>query len=322
MPFTATHVAAVLPVAWLCKWRLPLSGLAIGSMVPDVAGYFPQIFDYDSTHSFRGVFTHCVPIGILVFFCFHWLFKQPLADLLPRKLSNRLAGWSSAKVDLRPSRVLIVVGCVVVGAITHIAWDAFTHVGGWGVSLVPSLQRIALDYKGHEIPVFAIIQHASSLVLLPPLLLGFLWWALHQVPPDTVSKRVSMPRSISWPFIVSLAIGGWIYFHSLQANNLQATWVAALRTAVKHWGAATIVLFILYSVGMHLAWWYQDKSERDEMAEPVTRGLDSSGSCAIDPAHVVLRPSVVGVPHGEVMLADSTNPKAGPTPKRHPSCRL
>ena len=78
MPFTATHIAAVVPFAWLCRWRLPLSALAIGSMVPDVAGFYPNLFDYPTLHSFPGVFTHCIPLGLIGFFLYHWVLKQPL----------------------------------------------------------------------------------------------------------------------------------------------------------------------------------------------------------------------------------------------------
>ena len=115
MPFTVTHVAAVLPFAWLCRWRLPLSALAIGSMVPDVAGFYPYLFEHPSTHSFQGVFTHCVPLGLIVFYLFHLVLKRPLVDLLPRPLSSRLSQWSQTEAEIRPLRMMVVIGCLAFG---------------------------------------------------------------------------------------------------------------------------------------------------------------------------------------------------------------
>ena len=42
MPFTPTHVAAVVPIAWLSRQRLPFSALVIGSMIPDLHLFVPS----------------------------------------------------------------------------------------------------------------------------------------------------------------------------------------------------------------------------------------------------------------------------------------
>jgi len=41
MPFTPTHVAAIVPISWLTRNRLPFSALAIGSMIPDLQLFLP-----------------------------------------------------------------------------------------------------------------------------------------------------------------------------------------------------------------------------------------------------------------------------------------
>ena len=71
MPFTPTHVAAIIPVAFLGRRWFPFSALAIGAMVPDLPLYLPGALDYQVTHSPAGLVAICLPVGILCFLCFH-----------------------------------------------------------------------------------------------------------------------------------------------------------------------------------------------------------------------------------------------------------
>ena len=306
MPFTATHVAAVLPFAWLCRWRLPLSALALGSMVPDIAGFYPGVFDHSATHSFSGVITHSVPLGLIGFYLFHLLLKQPLVDLLPDPLARRLADWSRGEIDLRPGRLLVVAGCIALGALTHIVWDSFTHGGEWGVAMFPFLQRDVIQYAGRPIAAYALFQHGSSLILLPPMTLGFVWWVMRQpIEFESMRRRVAMPRSISWTILAMMVVGAWIYFQSLLTNQVAATWVAALRSTVKHGGAVAIVMVLLYCVGMHLAWWIQSREVDSETVSLQRDRGEDRRLCAAEPAHDVL---VSRRPRGaspEVMMVDA-----------------
>jgi hypothetical protein len=255
MPFTVTHAAAIVPVAWLCRWRLPLSALAIGSMIPDASVFFPELFSYTATHSLAGIVTHALPLGLIAFYLFHLVLKQPLVDLLPPPLSRRLDGWSRAEVEVHPLRMLIVAGCVVFGALTHVVWDAFTHGAGWGVDLVPSLRHVVMDYQGHTIHVYSLLQHGSSLLFLPPLFVGFVWWTLRQSPSsEPTSERFSMPRSVTWTIAAILVLAGCLYFLSLQADLASRTWVGALAITVKNFGALTGLLLVGYSLCMQVIW--------------------------------------------------------------------
>jgi hypothetical protein len=255
MPFTVTHAAAIVPVAWLCHWRLPLSALAIGSMIPDVAVFFPDLFSYTATHSFTGIVTHGLPLGLIAFYLFHLVLKQPLVDLLPAWLSRRLDAWSRSEIEVHPFRMLVVAGCVIFGAWTHVVWDAFTHGAGWGVDLLPSLRQVVMEYQGHTIHVYSLLQHGSSLLFLPPLFVGFVWWALRQSPmPDPPPARFSMPRGVTWTIAAMLVAAACLYFQSLQVNLTSRTWVGALGITVKNFGALTGILLVAYSLCMQAIW--------------------------------------------------------------------
>ncbi|NER80212.1 MAG: DUF4184 family protein [Leptolyngbya sp. SIO1D8] len=76
MPFTPTHIGAVLPF-WLLRRVVPFSAFAIGAMVLDVPLFFP-IIDYAQTHSPLGLFTVCLSIGIAGFFLFELVMRRPI----------------------------------------------------------------------------------------------------------------------------------------------------------------------------------------------------------------------------------------------------
>ena len=83
MPFTPTHMLAGLPVA--AVWRGPGIGsaLIIGTMIPDWPLYIPLGPAYEVTHSFQGVFTASLPLGLAVVLLFQYILKRPLYELLP-----------------------------------------------------------------------------------------------------------------------------------------------------------------------------------------------------------------------------------------------
>ena len=65
--------------------------------------------------------------------------------------------------------------CVLIylGAVTHVAWDSFTHNNGWAVQSFPQLSAVLFKVAGHEVHCFGLLQYASSL-----LGLGLLaWWS-------------------------------------------------------------------------------------------------------------------------------------------------
>ena len=120
MPYPFAHPAAVLPLARpLGRFAVP-SALAIGSMAPDF-WYFVPLLERDESHSLVGLAWFCLPAGLLAYALFHLLLKQPLIALL----SPRLGCFTPAGLPQVPWRAVIV--SLMVGALTHLVWDALTH---------------------------------------------------------------------------------------------------------------------------------------------------------------------------------------------------
>ena len=160
MPFTISHTVAVLP---LFRWRrLDPLALVIGSMAPDF-GYFVHRFAFaGGAHSFVGSFTRALPVAILV-----WLICRLGGGFLIRPLPPRLREMAATvlgKSRWQMSALLWVPLSLLLGIWSHVAWDSFTHRGGWVVSRVPLL----------EWPGYQWLQHCSSIIGMA--ILAIVYW--------------------------------------------------------------------------------------------------------------------------------------------------
>ncbi|MEU2772637.1 DUF4184 family protein [Streptomyces sp. NPDC007162] len=169
MPFTLSHAAAVLPAVrgdGAGRGRLVPAVLVAGSFAPDLTFYaasaVPDAMAFGGfTHSFTGVLT----VDVL----FSWalvalwlLVREPLVALLPRARQGRLSallrcGAPRARAGLRLTARWYL--CAVLGGLTHVVWDAFTHRDRWGSRLVPAIGR---NFAG--VPLYTLLQYGSSAV--------------------------------------------------------------------------------------------------------------------------------------------------------------
>ncbi|MCC9657620.1 DUF4184 family protein [Rhodopirellula halodulae] len=265
MPFTPTHVAAAIPIAWLARWRLPFSALAIGCMIPDAGVFFPMLFSYESLHSVRGLFVDCVPMGVAAYFVFHLLIKQPAVELLPEPLRSRVRAIADRPVSLEWQSILLVAVCVLVGASTHVLWDSFTHQHRWGSRIaMPILSSVAFEVSGRPVRWFAVAQHLSSLFLLPPMGLVVVRWLWKQPASQEESKRTRIPDWVTMSVlgvgsVLMMAYAAWVY-----AAYTRFGITFALRQSVMVFGAIAMVSLIAYSIVMHTVWSRVEASSKQD----------------------------------------------------------
>lgn len=206
MPFTLSHAAAVLPaVRTDGSGRGPLvpAVLVAGSFAPDMTYYAASVLSGamefgDVTHAFWGVFTVDVLIAwVLVGL---WLLvREPLVALLPRARQGRAAALlrcGAPRARMRPSLVARWYVSAVLGASTHVVWDAFTHLDRWGMRVFPVLgEEVAgsplywyLQYGGSAVAAVVIALFVVRALRrapdgagpsgVPPLSAGDRWWAV------------------------------------------------------------------------------------------------------------------------------------------------
>lgn len=179
MPFTFAHPAAVMP---LCR-RLPypgvMSALVIGSMAPDFVYWLPLPIYREMSHTVPALFLFCLPAGLSVFWLYHTLLKRPLVALLPRAIFVRLPPLQPIRWRLR--HVVPVLLALLLGAITHLVWDAFTHYNTPVTRLLPGLETPLLTGSGYVLRVYKVLQHGSTLAGFGVLALyGWRWYSFSE----------------------------------------------------------------------------------------------------------------------------------------------
>ncbi|MET9495322.1 DUF4184 family protein [Streptomyces sp. NPDC006552] len=180
MPFTISHAAAVLPFMrrdGSGRGRLVPSLLVAGSFAPDLtyfaAGAVPEAMEFgDVTHSFAGVCTVDVLFALALVGLVRVL-RDPVLGLLPGRIRGRAAAPrpGSAGRGGRGRAVVWWYVSAVLGATTHVVWDAFTHPGRWGVRLFP-----VLDENVAGSPLYWYVQYGTSALALV-VVAGFVWRA-------------------------------------------------------------------------------------------------------------------------------------------------
>jgi uncharacterized protein DUF4184 len=123
VPFTLSHPAAVLPLA---RGPLAPSALVAGSVAPDLFWFVPRLpgVGLTKTHELTSVLWLDPLLALVLLAVFHVLLKRPLLALAPKPLAGRLAAPARGFTWRRPGWLAV---SLVLGAATHVGWDAFTH---------------------------------------------------------------------------------------------------------------------------------------------------------------------------------------------------
>jgi len=171
LPFTLSHPAAIIPLHKLLGRRVSISAMVIGSMSPDFAYFLPGVSGL-MTHSLRGIFSFCLPAGLLMYFIFHLLVKRPASLLLPGPVLARLRNTAFGAPGLPATSVWVLACSVMLGAATHIGWDAFTHRSSAIVSHFEIFRIVVFNSGGYILYLYKLLQHLSTAFGL----LVLAWW--------------------------------------------------------------------------------------------------------------------------------------------------
>ncbi|MFE0258051.1 DUF4184 family protein [Streptomyces sp. NPDC059010] len=261
MPFTLSHAAAVLPAVrtdGTGRGRLVPAVMVAGSFAPDMTYYAASVLSGamefgDVTHSFAGVFT--VDVVIAWALVGLWLLlREPLVALLPVRRQARVATLlrcGAPRARVRPSLVLRWYVSAALGALTHVVWDAFTHLDRWGMRLLPVL--------GEEIagsPLYWYLQYGGSAVAAV-VIAAFVVVALRRT-------RAAVPAgvpvlSVRDRWCAAAVIGG---LATVAAVQRASRWWDYWGSTAKYWeliptlcfgaGAGLVLGLLLYAVGVRV----------------------------------------------------------------------
>ncbi|MFF3544531.1 DUF4184 family protein [Streptomyces platensis] len=271
MPFTLSHAAAVLPAlrrTGAARGPLVASALVAGSFAPDMTYYADTLVPGgmafgDFTHSLPGVLT--VDVLVTAVLVGGWLLvREPLTALVPRAWRSTVHVFARGRPrrPRGPRELAALVGwfavSAVLGAVTHVVWDAFTHPGRWGTRLVPGLDRVV-----GGLPLYTYLQYGTSALALAAMG-AFVWPVLRRRDGGGAAAAESVPAAVpvlsvrlrlllTAPLVLCVAVGA--VHRVLRARAVYGPAVSALDylpTALFGAGAGLLLGLPLYAVAVRL----------------------------------------------------------------------
>lgn len=250
MPFTPSHALIALPFI-----RTPLvpSAVAIGAMTPDLPLFLRGVgLNYSFTHTpINALWTAL--LALVLFVVWRAVLRPAVPELTPAWIARRLpAGWSERGLNAaahaigrgeRPWYPVLLAVSLVLGVLSHIVWDLFTHEGRGGVLLFPILEE-----NWGPLPGYKWLQHGSSVLGLAVIAVWAGLWMMRHAPRATLERSLpGMVRVLWWVSLPVVLIGAWsaglLALGPLtQEFTVQHLAYRVLPPACAVWGIATLVL--------------------------------------------------------------------------------
>jgi hypothetical protein len=233
MPLTFSHPAIVLPLNYLPKKWVSLTGLIAGSVAPDFEYFFRMKVSSIYSHSWLGVLWFDFPVALLLCFVYHDIVKQQFIANLPAVLNRRLITYQTFNWNKHSAQnLLIVVSSIFIGIASHLFWDSFTHATGYFVQLWN--MAIPVHVLSIQIPLYKVIQHTSTLIGGIIILI-----AIYQMPKHPVNNNSSIAKY--WLIVSGITLSV-IIFRLLSGLNYHQYWNLIVTTI-----SAAILAIVLTS---------------------------------------------------------------------------
>lgn len=129
MPFTLAHPSILYPLRWINKKYISLTGLVLGSLAPDFEYFIWMSPDSYLSHSIRGIYLFDLPVTFLFAFLFHIIIKRPLFTHFPFFKNKYLMPPYDYAAYLKKNWAVFTLSALV-GIVSHLFWDGFTHAQG------------------------------------------------------------------------------------------------------------------------------------------------------------------------------------------------
>jgi hypothetical protein len=242
VPFTLAHPAAILPLRRLAPGML--LPLAVGSIAPDLPYFLPDAVGVPLNrvgHTALGSLTFSLPAGLLLVALLVWLRSVLLEPLWGgyRVVAARAVDEFTAA----PRPWLRAVPAVLTGVWLHIAWDSFTHAGAPVVEATPWLRAMVELWPGRPLPVYRVLQYASSILGL--VALAAVGWRTHRRVAADDPRRVRAGARPWWLGLVlatSAAVGAADLVRAqLPVSSLYAHATVFLSAAVAAFGVSYVI---------------------------------------------------------------------------------
>jgi len=235
MPFTFSHPAIVLPFKRLTPKWLSMTGLIIGSLLPDFEYFIRMRMRSTFSHNLSSIFWFNLPLGILLAFIFHNIIRDTLIDNLPYFFKTRLYKLKNSNWNLYfKKNWYVIIYSFLIGILSHLFWDSFTHWNGYFVKKFPILKTY-IFFWGEKQHLLRLLQHSSTLIGGLVILIFMI-----KLPQNTtVSSKISLKYWIMLVVLFLLILFGRIFtginykdFGNLVVNIISSSLLSLLITSI------------------------------------------------------------------------------------------
>lgn len=199
MPFTFSHPAIILPLTFLPRKWISITGLVIGSLTPDFEYFIRMRIQSDYSHTISGIFWFDLPLAIFLSLIYHNIVRDKLFDNFPTILKSRLFRFKQFNWNKYfKTNWFVVIISILIGTSSHLFWDSFTHENGYFVKTIPELTN-TIEIFSRQILILKILQHSSTLI--GAFLIAL---ALYRLPTDKII--IGQFNVKYWSFLTSLTL--------------------------------------------------------------------------------------------------------------------
>lgn len=233
MPLTFAHPAAVLPFSRNSRY-LNFLAMVLGSMAPDFEYFLHGQPHAVIGHTFLGFFVYNLPL-VAVVYCIYsaWVHRALFAHLPGCLQDTYIKKPHAGKV----MKLIVFVYSALLGMLTHVVWDAFTHSGGFMVRNIAFLNTTVTSF---EIPIYKFLQHGGTLIGLGAILI-YLFVRTRKYKTGSGGNATSKQKAAYWGLIACLTIlffGFWFVVNPVAAASYGIL-------VVRLFDSALIALFVV-----------------------------------------------------------------------------
>jgi hypothetical protein len=173
-----------------------MSALIIGTCAPDFE-YFLRLAPHGRFgHTLPGVFVLTLPLALLILWLFNGVVRAPLVAMLPDAIQRRLTAPDRIYAS-RLAAFALAAASALLGIMTHLLWDSFTHVDTWPYLHWPFLsQTLRLPVAG-SVQYYKVFQHGSTILGACILAAWFAHWYRTTAPSSRLDKKLRSSQKLT-----------------------------------------------------------------------------------------------------------------------------
>ena len=223
MPFTLCHPAVVI---FSKNKKFNLLGLILGSMAPDFI-YF-LLFNPSSNlgHTFLGFILFNLPLCFLLNFLILKVIKDPFIINLPFKFNHFYIGLLHYNFNFKSikNNFIFAYSCLI-GMLTHVIWDSFTHNTGYFVLRLRFLRK-SLNLFNYQVPIFKILQHGSTFIGF--LVIVYFFFSIRKYSTEYIKSNKFIYHLIAILIQIIVILLSYILFDTFGIGRLVVTFINGL----------------------------------------------------------------------------------------------